>query len=159
MHLSTLLFIFLPLSTFPCPPPFQAPIQTRETPQEYFLPQNVKPIRYRIFLEPNLEEETISGSVEIELQALENTNNVTIHLRSVEIDNSSVAVSAQSGKEVKHGDPLWKEDVEHYAINLEEELVQGENYTLKIGRYNGKLHSDNGGFYLAKYFDEDGNEM
>lgn len=155
----TFIVLILPLITFSCPPVLERAPYTRETPQEYFLPKNVQPYRYRIFLEPNLEQETIEGSVEIELQVLENSNNITIEIRSVEIDNSSVVVTrAKDGTEVEHGDPLWKEDVEHYVINLKEDLVQDENYTLTIGKYSGKLHTDNGGFYLAKYIDEEGNE-
>lgn len=159
MFTLTLLVVVLPFLTFACPPVFETEPQSRETPQKYFLPKNAKPYRYKINLEPNLEEETIEGTVEIELQVLENSSNITIEIRSVEIDNSSVQVIRNgSGEEIKHGDPLWKEEVEHYVINLEEELVKGENYTLKIGKYSGKLHTDNGGFYLAKYVDEDGNE-
>lgn len=155
----TILLLISPLITFSCPPVFQPVPDSRETPQEYFLPKNVVPYRYTIFIEPNLEEETIEGSVEIELEVLENTNNITIEIRSIEIDNGSVVVTrAKDGTEVEHGDPLWKEDVEHYVINLKEDLVQGENYTLTIGKYSGKLHTDNGGFYLAKYVDEDGIE-
>lgn len=159
MSLSLLLFLLLPLLTFQCPPVFQTDFQSRETPAEYFLPKNVLPYRYKIILKPDLEAETIEGSVEIELQALETSNNITLEIRSVEIDNSSVVVVRDAtGEKLNHGDPLWKEDVEHYVINLEEDLVEGENYTLKIGKYEGKLHTDNGGFYLAKYVDEDGNE-
>lgn len=155
-----ILFVaILPLSTFSCPPVFQAKPQSRETPEEYFLPKNVKPYRYKIILDPDLENETIEGSVEIEIQALENTSNITLEIRSVEIDNSSVVVTkSETGEEVKHGESLWKEDVEHYVINLEEELIKDDYYTLKIGKYEGKLHTDNGGFYLAKYIDENGFE-
>lgn len=161
MH-SFILFclILLPFSTFSCPTIFQTTTpQSRETPAKYFLPKHVKPLRYKITLQPHLEEETIEGSVEIDLQVLESSKNITLHIRSVEIDNASVVVTVnKTGKEVKHGNPLWLEDIEHYVINLEESLVKDEYYTLKIGKYSGKLHQDNGGFYLAKYIDENGIE-
>lgn len=159
--MNTLIFLLavLPFSAFSCPPVFQTGIQSRETPAEYFLPNHVKPFRYTITLDPDLEKETIQGSVEIELLALERSNNITLEIRSVEIDNDSVVVIRNAtGEELKHGDPLWLEDVEHYVINLEDDLEKDENYTLKIGKYKGKLHTDNGGFYLAKYVDEDGTE-
>lgn len=157
--MSLLLLLFLPLSCFACPPLIEPPKQTRETPYEYFLPKNVTPFRYRITLQPDLELETIEGSVVIDLEALENTKNITVEIRSVTIESSSVVVTRNAtGEEVRHGDPTWLEDVEHYVINLDEELIEGENYTLTVGKYEGKLHSDNGGFYLAKYIDEDGNE-
>lgn len=160
MHIFTLFFLIIPLlSTFACPPVLQVPNQSRETPAEYFLPKHVKPYRYTITLAPFLEAEAIHGSVEIELGVLESSDNITVHLRSLEVDNSSVVVIREAtGEEIKVKSTLWKEDVEHYVINLEETLLEAENYTLKIDKYTGKLHTDNGGFYLAKYIDEEGNE-
>lgn len=159
MNTFFLLLAILPLPTFSCPPVFQTTIQSRETAAEYFLPKHVIPFRYKITLNPDLQQETIEGSVEIELSVLESSRNITLEISSVEIDNSSVVlIRNATGAEVRHGEPLWLADVQHYVINLEEDLVKDENYTLKIGKYEGKLHTDNGGFYLAKYVDEDGNE-
>lgn len=159
MNIFLLLLAILPFPTFSCPPVFQTTVQSRETAAEYFLPKHVIPFRYKITLNPNLQQETIEGSVEIELSVLESSRNITLEISSVEIDNSSVVlIRNATGEEVRHGEPLWLADVQHYVINLEEDLFKDENYTLKIGKYEGKLHTDNGGFYLAKYIDEDGNE-
>lgn len=131
---------------------------TKETDASYFLPTNVKPLRYTITLEPKLEEEIIVGSVTLELQALENTNNITVEIRSITINDSTVIVKHSSGEEIPHSDPFWYNTTEFYIINLNEQLRSGENYSLIIGSYQGVLHSDNGGFYLAKYTDETGIE-
>lgn len=141
-----------------CPPVMTPDSLIRETDASYFLPTNVKPLRYTITLEPKLEEEIIIGSVTLELQALENTNNITVEIRSITINDSTVTVKDSSGNEIPHGDPSWYNTTEFYVINLNEQLKSGETYSLTIGSYLGKLHSDNGGFYLAKYTDENGNE-
>lgn len=141
-----------------CPPVMTPDSLTRETDASYFLPTNVKPLRYTITLEPKLDDEIILGSVTLELQALENTNNITVEIRSITIDDSTVTVTNSSGAEIPHGDPSWYNTTEFYVINLNEELESGQTYSLTIGSYQGVLHSDNGGFYLAKYIDENGNE-
>lgn len=160
MFLFILQLVVLPLLTLSCPPVLERGLRgLRETPQEYFLPKNVKPYRYNIVIEPNLGEATIEGSVEIELLALENSSNITIQVRSVDIEDSNVEVILnEDGSEVKQGDSYWNHDIEHYVIRLVDELKKDKNYTLKIGKYFGKLHTDNGGFYLAKYLDENGVE-
>lgn len=157
MFLYLICLLLLALDSRGCPVIFSQPHNTRASASDYILPTNVKPLRYNITLKPNLDLETIEGSVQIELLALENTRNITIEKRSVTIDDSSVVVEGPSGV-IAVDEPTWYDDIEHYVINLQEELHANEKYNLTIGSYSGFLHTDNGGFYLAKYIDEEGFE-
>lgn len=152
---------FLSLNVFlvrSCPPVVEQAIGARIEASDYRLPENIKPLWYNITLEPRLDEELVLGSLQFKFRALENTKNVTIEIRSVTINYDSVALENSSGSIISINNFTWYNDTEHYVLNLDEELNSGDEYTLTIGEYQGILHTDNGGFYLAKYVDEDGNE-
>lgn len=140
-----------------CPPIVEDSL-TRADNSYYRLPNNIQPLKYYITLQPLLEEEEIYGSVVLEFSTLENTNNITVEIRSITIDNSSVKIEDSEGNNVEIDGFEYYSDREFYVIKVKNDLIGGNNYSLYIGSYQGILHTDNGGFYLAKYIDEYGNE-
>lgn len=146
------------LSTIQSCPPIVEDSLTRADNSYYRLPNNIQPLKYNITLQPLLDEEEIYGSVVIEFSALENTKNITLEIRRIEIDNSSITVKDSEDNSLDIEGYEYYSDREFYVIKLANELVTGNSYTLYIASYEGILHTDNGGFYLAKYIDEYGNE-
>lgn len=157
MWLQIFSFIFV-LATIQSCPPIVEDSFTRADNSYYRLPNNIQPSVYYITLQPLLEEEKIYGSVVLEFTALENTKNITLEIRRIEIDNSTVTLKDGKDNNLEIEGFEYYSDREFYVINLKNKLAAGSNYTLYIQQYEGILHTDNGGFYLAKYIDEYGNE-
>lgn len=156
------IFILLPVlfatvtSSF-CPTVFRAENETRAD-ANYRLPNEVKPTRYILTLEPdlrpNLNPATFKGEVTIEFTALKSTQNITIHANQIKVTDNKLT---------GHDSPINIVNLDEYPENhflfliLEKKLTEGQNYTLNI-KYTGILNLQNSGFYLGKYWDENGKE-
>ena len=118
------------------------------------LPSFVVPSHYRISLEPNLDEATFSGSVEIEVEIGQATDNIQINSADLAI-TSAVVLDAVGGKTVASG-VEHDEKMERATLSFDSELSSGP-YTIVTeftGILNDKLH----GFYRSVFTDNDGVE-
>lgn len=118
------------------------------------LPSFVVPSHYRISLEPNLDEATFSGSVEIEVEIGQATDNIQINSADLAI-TSAVVLDAVGGKTVASGVEI-DEKMERATLSFDSELSSGP-YTIVTeftGILNDKLH----GFYRSVFTDNDGVE-
>lgn len=68
------------------------------TEERDLLPTNVKPIHYTLELEPDLTTFITHGSVTIELDVLEDSSEIGIHLAEIEVLNVELKRGAQSLK-------------------------------------------------------------
>lgn len=123
----------------------------------YRLPDNIKPIRYFLTLEPQLNFSEVYddipyyGSVTIELEIVKNTKSITFHKTQLEIDESSIKVLNKQGKKLKVTGTTTKEIEDMYIIQMEDELIQSETYTLEINNFYNNLTYDGLGFFKAHY--------
>jgi len=118
------------------------------------LPSFVVPSHYRISLEPNLDEATFSGSVEIEVEIGQATDNIQINSADLAI-TSAIVLDAVGGKTVASG-VEHDEKMERATLSFDSELSSGP-YTIVTeftGILNDKLH----GFYRSVFTDNDGVE-
>ncbi|KAK5649207.1 hypothetical protein RI129_000236 [Pyrocoelia pectoralis] len=122
---------------------------------DYVLPNNVKPSRYVITIH-SFNTTNFKGSVEIELEALEETSNITLHAKNIEIDNNLISITGENGKEVKWKDTSTETEKEFYIINLSENLDKGKVYNLTINEYTGSLTEAKEGFFSARHIDANG---
>lgn len=126
------------------------------------IPKNVKPIRYTLTVETNLEVHqncsTFNGSVVIELFSSQTASNITLHSRKIDIDNSTIRVVHSSGAEVDIVNTEIDEENEFYIIYLKHELEANEYYNLTIEKFSGIMTYDKIGFYLVQYTNKDGEE-
>lgn len=129
--------------------------------EDYLLPTDLRPDHYTIELEPDFENDVFSGSVSIEFTVISATRNFYFHRKELEIDSSSFILLSNSGLPTTTvgGYTCVTDDREFCVITFADELIQGASYTLTIGKFTGILNLDNAGFYLAKYTDEEGNEV
>lgn len=98
-----------------------------------------------------------NGSVVIQIKALENTKNITLHSADLEIDDW-IYIANENNQEIKISSIAFDIQRQFLIIFLEQELVRNEIYKLVINQFFGMLQKDNEGFYLAKYIDEYGIE-
>lgn len=118
------------------------------------LPSFVVPSHYRISLEPNLDEATFSGSVEIEVEIGQATDNIQINSADLAI-TSAVVLDAVGGKTVASG-VEHDEKMERATLSFDSELSSGP-YTI-VAEFTGILNDKLHGFYRSVFTDNDGVE-
>ncbi|ROT69089.1 putative Aminopeptidase N precursor [Penaeus vannamei] len=99
---------------------------------------------------------SIVGYMEVEMEVLEPTSNITLHISDIITKNDTVKVSDQA---TSRGLRIKKHEYDHsrhfYIAHLRKELQKGKRYILSmefLGYLNNKLH----GFYRATYKDKCG---
>lgn len=134
--------------------------QPKSTSADYLLPTHLKPLRYLLDLEPNFTTDTFTGSVTIEFEVLQSSDNIILHAKELVIrqDTITVSSSADENPPTVFNATFSNDDKEFYTIFLNNNLTSEILYNVTIGSFQGILNSDNDGFYLAKYTDKHGNE-
>ncbi|XP_037773484.1 aminopeptidase N-like [Penaeus monodon] len=124
------------------------------------LPPSLKPLRYLIRLQPFVNGNfSIFGFMEVEMEVLETTSNITLHMLDIITKNDTVKVLASGGLEQRqveiksqHYDPVRQ----FYVAQMEEKLMKGKRYTLQM-EFLAYLNDQLYGFYRSTYKDVDGN--
>ncbi|KAF5270571.1 hypothetical protein FQR65_LT05469 [Abscondita terminalis] len=121
----------------------------------FYLPKNVKPLRYDITIEPNFTNvgsnpSLFWGAVTIQLKALESTNNITLHAIELDIDDSSIQVLG-SFETIPVKSTLAEPEDQLYIINLQKPLAPQQIYNLTIGNYTGIFQTNSRGLFKATY--------
>ena len=118
------------------------------------LPASVRPVRYRLTLEPNLSDFTFGGEESIDIEVLEPTSKVV--LNSAEIAVQSCKLTLADGSAVT---------LQSISLDESEETVTFEfGSTIPTGpaqldiEFTGELNDRLHGFYRSAYTDVDGNE-
>ena len=56
------------------------------------LPQNARPLKYRLTLAPNMEQFTFRGEETIDIQVSEATNNLVLNCTEIQVQSASVTL-------------------------------------------------------------------
>ncbi|ROT77107.1 putative aminopeptidase N [Penaeus vannamei] len=148
-------------STESQPTTTEVPVSTREkTDLGIRLPGSLKPLHYLVKLQPFINGNfSIFGYMEVEMEVLEPTSNITLHMADIITKNDTIKVYA-SGQEKGRGVRIKTHEYDHgrqfYIAHLKKELQKGRKYVLSmefLGYLNDKLH----GFYRSTYMDAAGN--
>ncbi|XP_013180265.1 PREDICTED: glutamyl aminopeptidase-like isoform X2 [Papilio xuthus] len=108
------------------------------------LPRNVKPLNYKLYLAPNINNKTFEGNVSILLQVQESTKTILMHAKDLIIHNVKLLNDANA---------IIEDFVEHtyhnemLQINLENEVKQ-KKIVLSI-TFTGTLDKKIVGFYAS----------
>ncbi|MDQ1520063.1 MAG: tricorn protease interacting factor [Actinomycetota bacterium] len=122
------------------------------SPSKSRLPRAVRPGRYDLIIEPDLEASAFTGSVAIEVTVDEPTREIVLNTRDLDI---TVAEVEQNG--ARFDATVTVDGAEERAhIGLPGELGIG-GATLRCS-FTGKLHDDLVGFYRSRYTGDDGAE-
>ncbi len=112
------------------------------------LSPHIEPLRYKIYLEPDLESFTFVGTEEIEIKISESTKLIKLHAAELQISE----VSVMQGKVSQNASIKFLEKEEEVDFVFKSPLKEGKA-TLKIS-FTGILNDKMRGFYRSKYTHE-----
>lgn len=127
------------------------------------LPRDLMPSVYELEVRPVFEMVDNSywyyGSSSVNFTCVKPTDKVVLNAKYLELLQEPVLLESNSGLPVKYL------TYDFYAPNaflyfvLEDECMQGMNYTLEFPAFKGELNADLDGFYRSEYVDENGNNV
>ncbi|EEH18147.2 hypothetical protein PABG_00710 [Paracoccidioides brasiliensis Pb03] len=112
------------------------------------LPTNVKPLHYDLTLEPDFNNFTFEGTVIIDLDAVEDTNSISLNATGITIH--SCAVSANKIEVASNPSVTVNEDNETATISFDKTIPMGAKAQLKL-TFAGTLGDNMAGFYRCSY--------
>lgn len=129
----------------------------------YRLPNNTKPESYNISITTDIDRDIFdfSGNISIQLTALEETSNITLHARQLTILSASFKSGSEDGQSEKPfilAPPHYDEHTEFLTFQLNEAMKAGDHAVLQI-HYAGILRDDQSGFYRSFYTNGSGDRV
>ncbi|KAH8311196.1 hypothetical protein KR044_004792 [Drosophila immigrans] len=128
----------------------------------YRLPRSVKPQHYNLRFLTHLEDSTrlfFTGDVEIHLQIVEATNNITLHVGSrLNIDPTGIwlhSVVSKCNKDVGIKRVERNSKYDFYILHLDTQLWPAQRYVLRM-QFWARLGRTMSGYYASSYHDECG---
>lgn len=113
--------------------------------ENYRLPSHVRPVRYRITWEPDLDDFTFTGSEEIDVESAKAAEAITLHSAELEITSASFS----AGKVRMDGAVSYDDENERATISFPEAIPRGKG-TLSLS-FAGILNDKMRGFYRSRY--------
>ncbi len=121
------------------------------TSNPYRLARAVVPSAYRIFLTPDLDAATFAGRVEIDLDVVESTSQVTLHALDLALGAASISTHSVTRRSSQ---THFDEKFQTATFVFDDALPTG-TATLEIA-FTGVLNDLLVGFYRSTFTDEDG---
>ena len=118
------------------------------------LPANVRPIKYRLTLEPDLDKFTFRGDEAVDIEVLESTSVIT--LNCIEIEIQSCQLTFDDDTSVSPQSTLFDKSQETVSFKFSSPVTSGKA-RLDIG-FTGELNDKLRGFYRSHYTDGEGQE-
>ena len=121
------------------------------------LPRTVRPRRYDLTLEPDLDTATFAGEETIAVEVVEPTAEIVLNAAEIEIDEASVELTGDRGAAKPSTLAMsLDEETERLTLRLDQELPVGPA-TVHL-RFRGVLNDKLQGFYRSTFTDESGTE-
>ena len=120
----------------------------------YVLPQTVKPTRYALKMQPNMEQFTFTGEESISIEVVEAISQVIMNATELEVQSAALVIGgvASDAKNISYDSA--KETV---TLEFRQQINPGTG-TLTLA-FTGVLNDKLRGFYRSQYIREDGKEM
>ncbi len=140
-------------SSTPSPTP---PVATNGKPFPWTnvrLPTNVRPIRYDLYMHPDLVRFRFNGSVDITLQCKDSGDTIVFHSKNLTLSSRAlfkVTGTGERGQQIQVTDLLENIGHEQVWIKLGESLEAGRQYVLRL-EFSGFLTDSLAGFYRSSY--------
>ncbi|KAL0482094.1 puromycin-sensitive aminopeptidase [Acrasis kona] len=120
--------------------------QTKMSVDRVILPTNVKPIKYHLTLEPDLDNFTFRGEERVELQVNADSNTITLNANELEIQSAQVT----QGEKKLSGEITYDKENEYAIFTFPEPVTKGQTAILEL-HFTGLLNDKMSGFYRSKY--------
>lgn len=125
-----------------------------ETSDAHRLPAHVRPVRYELVLQPDLDDATFDGTVDITLVVDEAVTEITCN--ALDLDIIAASVTHHDDGEIAVRDVHTDHDTERVTFVLASPLAAGSGH-LHI-RFAGRLNDKLRGFYRSTFIDHAGVE-
>ncbi|MEM7141763.1 MAG: M1 family metallopeptidase [Actinomycetota bacterium] len=120
------------------------------------LPTHVVPHRYDLVLEPDIPTATFRGSVTIDVELVEKTDEIVCNAADLEID-SALVITGEGAAATEHvPDVRLDADTERLHLTFPRDLAPGSARV--VATFRGTLNDQLRGFYRSTYADDDGVE-
>ncbi|KAH8305971.1 hypothetical protein KR018_007348 [Drosophila ironensis] len=121
----------------------------------YRLPTALLPLHYdlRILTHLNETHQSFEGSVKIELQVREKTQNITLHVKNLRVHEDHISVNENCIEKIE-----VNEEYDFYILHLCRELKVKNVYQLEM-HFEANLNSSELGYYKSNYTDMDTKEL
>ncbi|MEZ5243583.1 MAG: M1 family metallopeptidase [Acidimicrobiales bacterium] len=120
------------------------------------LPSHVVPHRYELVIEPDIANASFRGSVTIDVELLETTDELVCNAIELEID-SALVIIGEGAAAVEHVPDVRLDDAtERLHLTLPHDLPPGPARV--VAGFRGTLNDRLRGFYRSTYEDDEGNE-
>jgi len=120
--------------------------------ENFRLPKYASPTKYSIELSPDLSQKIFLGNVDLDINILEKTNEISLNVAELEID--SIIIKSEHNKNINVSSWDIDNEYEIMKINLSDFIDPGE-INLSIS-YKGILNDKLRGFYHSTFKDSDG---
>uniref|UniRef100_A0A182N6L7 glutamyl aminopeptidase n=1 Tax=Anopheles dirus TaxID=7168 RepID=A0A182N6L7_9DIPT len=126
------------------------------------LPRHIRPVHYELWLHPDLQRETFSGRVGIELNVSESTNYIVLHSKKLSITETvlralgELGEKQQQGRDINISRAYEVPEHEYWVIETQADIAAG-SYRLSV-QFNGSLADRIIGFYSSKYLNKGTNQ-
>ena len=117
----------------------------------YRLPRHVRPSRYELYLEPDLDSKTFTGQAVITIEVAQPTNAIVLNAAELEIYSATIAGSSGQRSE---GHVTLQSERERCVISFSTAIEPGIRH-LSLS-FKGMLNDKLRGFYRSTYIDSDG---
>ncbi|XP_065354225.1 glutamyl aminopeptidase-like isoform X3 [Calliphora vicina] len=146
-----------PTITVPNEPSFPTLPPGLPNPEEiiYRLPDEIRPIKYKLYIHPELNAKTCEGTVSIQIEIEKETNLIVLHAKNLEINSVSI-LNMMARMRIRVKKFYLDVEREMLFIELEEILYTSTPYTVSIS-YHCQLDGLVG-LYASSYLSADNNE-
>lgn len=132
---------------------FSAATMSSTTQQRELLPKDVKPNHYSVQLDPDLENYTYEGIMDVHMEVVEHTNYIVMNALDLDVRSASLDRGQHTELEPMHIKP--NEDAQTVEFKFAGMMKKGEKIVLHI-RFSGTLNDKLSGFYRSVHTDENG---
>lgn len=126
----------------------------------YRLPTALRPQKYHLSILTHLDNLTFEGTVKITIEVLENTKNITLHSKSLAIEESKTTLRQLSGEKSENCVNSTAVNAKHdyYILHTCQELIASNIYELSLV-FSAKLGSGLSGYYRSSYMHPKDNKL
>ena len=123
------------------------------TSSPFRLPSNVRPIRYHVTLNPDLDAFSFTGEERIEIDILEPVSEIVLNAAELQVPAASLELP--NGEILDVGEISLDEHTDRLTLRFPQGAPAGES-VLRL-RFTGSLNDQLRGFYRSQYTDASGN--
>ena len=121
------------------------------------LPHTLVPRNYQLELRVDLVGFTFIGSSSVDVDVVNVTRYIIVHVNALEVRRHSVTVhNMATNASMKIVRQIHVPENQFYVVETREELKKGEKYRIRYGHFKGLLQDDLRGLYRSMYKDQDG---